>query len=241
MNVKPSGGLAPLIMHDAFARETLDDTIPFVRQIAETGYRPNPFTIIDDTPVFENPVRQRLGDSIQTCPIHFWRNVVEKKLPDDLECTDFQLAVKYLIRRVLFIKANSAKRYAKALEKTKKYRDKLRDMQRKADQQSASVITSFLKKFDQLTLHLEYRTRYCDSNPLDTVVRLVKKPIKHGIREMEDKEFVKAIINLSIMRYDASVLKVSDWVRWSQKKETGNRKTGKPRPESNTSEAPSPG
>jgi len=235
VNVKPSGGLAPLIIHDAFARETLDDTIPFVRQIAETGYRPYPFTIVDDTVVFEKPVKQHLGDSIQTCPIHFGRNVVEAKLPDDLECTDFQLAVKWLIRRVLFIKANSAKRYVKALEKTKKYRDKLREMLRKADQPSASVISSFLKRFNQLILHLEYRTRYCDTNPLDTVVRLVKKPIAHGIRQLEDKEFVKAIVKLSIMRYEASVLKIDDWVRWSQKKETPARTIGKPRPESNTS------
>jgi ribosomal protein S27AE len=235
VNVKATGGRAPIIVHDAFARETLHDTLPFIRQIAETGYRPYPFTILDDTAVFENPVKQHLGDFIQTCPIHFGRNVVEAKLPDDLECTDFQLAVKWLIRRVLFIKANSAKRYAKALEKAKKCRDKLREMLRRADQQSASVIRSFLQRFNQLTLHLEYGTRYCDTNPLDMVVRLVKKPIKHGIRQMEDKKFVKAIIRLSVMRYDASVLGVKDWVRWSQKKETRERKTGKPRPESNTS------
>jgi hypothetical protein len=37
------------------------------------------------------------------------------------------------------------------------------------------------------------------------------------------------------MRYDASVLKVKDWVRWSQKKETRERKNGKPRTGSNTS------
>jgi ribosomal protein S27AE len=235
VDVKPTGGRAPLIVNDTFARETLDDARTFVSQIVTIGYRPDPFVIIDDTSVFERPAREYFGDSIQACPIHFGRNVVEAKLPDDLECTDFQLAVKWLIRRVLFTKANSKKRYVKALDKTKEYRDKLREMLRRADQQSASVIRSFLQRFNQLTLHLGYGTRYCDTNPLDMVVRLVKKPIKHGIRQMEDKEFVKAIIRLSVMRYDASVLGVKDWVRWSQKKEIRERKTGKPRPESNTS------
>jgi len=224
VDVKVNGGRAPIIVNDAFAREELRDTIPFIREIARLGYRPNPFVILDDTPVFENPVKQHFGDSIQTCPIHFGRNVLEAKLPSDLECTDFQLAVKWLVTRVLFIKANSTKRYAKALEKTKKYRDKLREMLRKADQQSASVISSFLQRFNQLILHLHYRTRYCDTNPLDTVVRLVKKPIRHGIRHLEDKEFVRAIVRLSMMRYDAGVLKVKDWVRWSQKREIGKAK-----------------
>lgn len=206
-----------LVINDAFAEETYANTLSFVKELKESGYNVDPYAIIDDSDAFDKATRQVYRCDIQKCPVHVQRNVLESKLPADEECSDVQLAVKRLCTRILFASGHSVRSYKRALEKVKKYRDRLRAMLSRVDKTTGSVISSLLRNFDDLTTHLRHRSPHRDTNPIENAVRLIRKPIKTSLRQYENSELVKAILKLAIMRYEASVLGIKDWVRWSQK------------------------
>jgi len=208
-----------LIVNDAFAEEKYDHTLLFIKEIKENGYKISPFAIIDDSDALEKPMRQVYACEIQKCIIHVLRNILESKLPSDESCNDEQLGVKRLVTSILFVTGHCRKSYARALEKAKLYRERLKAILPRVDQTTASVIRSVLNSFDQLTTHLRHCSPHRDTNHLENTIRLIRKPIKSGLRQYKDRELVKAIVKLAIMRYEAGILGIRQWVRWSQRTE----------------------
>lgn len=206
-----------LVINDAFAEETYTNTLPFVKELKEAGYNVDPYAIIDNSDAWYKATRQVYSCDIQICVVHEQRNVLESGLPADEDCSDQQLAVKKLGTSILFVGGHSIRSYKRALEKAKKYRERLRAMLSRVDQATSSVVSSLLRNFNDITTHLRHRSPHRDTNSLENVIRLIKKPVKIALRQYENKELVKAVLKLAVMRYDASILGIKDWVRWSQK------------------------
>ena len=92
-----------------------------------------------------------------------------------------------------------------------------KEMLPKVDIASACVINSFIANFDELITHLRHQSSHRDTNYIENAIRLVRQPIQKGLRQMRDKELAKAVLGLAMMRYEARVLGIRDWVRWSQR------------------------
>jgi hypothetical protein len=206
-----------LVINDAFVEETYNNTLPFVRELKENGYKVDPYAIIDNSGPWYRATREVYSCDIQICVVHEQRNVLESGLPADENCSDLQLAVKKLGTSILFVGGHSIRSYKKALEKAKKYRERLRAMLSRVDQATGSVVSSLLRNFNDITTHLRHRSPHRDTNLIENTIRLIRKPVRAALRQYENRELVKAILKLAVMRYEASVLGIRGWVRWSQK------------------------
>jgi hypothetical protein len=226
-----------LILHDDFVEENSENAINFIRRIRESGYKVKPYSIIDGSQALEKGTTTSYAEDIQQCIIHFQRNPLNERLPPDEECTDIQLVTKRLITNILYLNGHSTPRSCKAaLKKADAYRKRLNELVGKADEKTRSVITSLNRDFNKLTTHLRHRLPYRDTNPIECAIRLSRKPVSKALKEYRDPEKVKAILKLANAKYQASVLGVQDWVRWSQiNVRVPKQKRGQRKPRSETS------